>query len=118
MPEQPIWVYAIPNDGRLRWYRKDTPASNSQGPEEGSFNWHNMLDVFPAGGNRFFGVGLQGDLLWYQHNGFNEGIEDWDIRTLRPAGWQQFSKRFSGDNGIVYAIKPDGTLLWYRYNNF
>jgi len=119
MPDyQPIWVYAIPNDGLLRWYRKDSPASPWQGPKQVSFNWQNMVDVFPAGGNRFFGVGHGGDLLWYRHNGFNNGSEDWDISTPMGVGWNQFSKRFSGNDGIVYAIQPDGALLWYRYKNY
>jgi len=112
---QPIWVYAIEVDGTLRWYRKDSPASAWLGPKKVGFNWHNFIDVFPGGGNRFYGVMPNGDLSWYQHNGFNDGSDDWNGGHRVGTDWQQFSKRFSGSDGIVYAIKPDGSLLWYRH---
>src|SRR5262249_3075 len=104
---QPIWVYAVELDGPLRWYRNDSPASAWQGPKKVSFNWHNFIDVFPGGGNRFYGVMPDGGLWWYQHNGFNDGSDDWNGGHPVGSGWQQFSKRFSGSDGIVYAIKPD-----------
>lgn len=119
MPDyQPIWVYAIQYDGRLRWYRKDSITSNWYEPKVFSISWQHTLDVFPAGGNRFFSVEANGDLYWFEHHGFNDGRDDILGPFRVDTGWNQFSKRFSGNDGLIYAIQPDGTLLWYRYKNF
>ena len=37
---QPIWVYAIKNDGDMLWYRKDTGESAWQGPKKVGNGWN------------------------------------------------------------------------------
>ncbi len=69
---QPMWVYAIKNNGDLLWYRKDTGESPWQGPKKVGNGW-NFKDVIPAGGNSVYALTNDGRLLWYQHNGFNDG---------------------------------------------
>ena len=113
---QPMWVYVIKHDGELVWYRKETNASNWMGPKAVNSGW-NFKDVIPAGGNRFYALTEDGKLIWYQHNGFNDGSREWGGRVEVGSGWR-FSKIFSGGEGIVYAIKDDGTLLWYRHNGY
>jgi hypothetical protein len=58
-----------------------------------------------------------GDLLWYRHDGRDDGTFRWTDNNGRKvgSGWN-FKEVFSGDNGIIYAITADGDLLWYRHD--
>jgi hypothetical protein len=58
-----------------------------------------------------------GDLLWYRHDGREDGSFRWTDNNGRKAGsgWN-FKEVFSGDNGVIYAITADGDLLWYRHD--
>jgi hypothetical protein len=114
---QPIWVYAINNNGDLLWYRKDTGESAWQGPKKVGSGWDYYKDVIPAGGNSVYGLADDGTLNWYQHNGFNNGVRDWKKAVEIGHGWR-FARIFSGGEGIIYAIKADGTLLWYRHGGY
>lgn len=114
---QPIWVYAIKNNGDLLWYRKDSGESPWQGPKTVGSGWNYYKDVIPAGGNSFYALADDGNLYWSQHNGFNGGGRDWKGRVNVGHGWN-FTKIFSGGEGIIYAIKDDGTLLWYRHGGY
>jgi hypothetical protein len=68
-----------------------------------------------------FAVKPDGDLLWYRYQGNGEsdrsGATGWAANSGSPIGngWQGFRHLFSGGNGVIYAVKPDGDLLWYRY---
>ena len=33
-------------------------------------------------------------------------------------GWNGFARVFGGGQGVIYAVKPDGTLLWYRHTGY
>jgi len=113
---QPVWVYAIKNNGDLLWYRKDTGESPWQGPKKVGNGW-NFKDVIPAGGNSVYALTNDGRLLWYQHNGFNDGTFMWKGPVEVGSGWT-FTKIFSGGEGIVYALQADGNLLWYRHGGY
>ena len=61
------------------------------------------------------GVAATGELLRFDH---------WDTVEAAPRatagqqigeGWADFRDIFAGGNGVIYAITPDGRLLWYRY---
>jgi hypothetical protein len=97
---QPMWVYAIKNDGDLLWYRKDSGESPWQGPRRAGSGWNDFKDVIPAGGNSVYALTDDGNLFWYQHNGFNDGARDWKARVNVGHGWR-FSKIFSGGEGII-----------------
>jgi hypothetical protein len=114
---QPLWVYGIQPNGDLLWYRKDTNAAAWEGPKKVGTGWANFKDVIAAGGNRFYGLSQDGKLLWYQHNGFNDGTFDWKGGIEVGSGWT-FKRIFSGGEGVVYAIRQDGKLFWYRHLGF
>lgn len=113
---QPLWVYAIENDGDLIWYRKDTGASPWQGPNKVGNGW-DFKDVIPAGGNSFYALTDDGKLFWYQHTGFNDGTRNWKARVEVGHGWT-FANIFSGGEGVIYAITKEGKLLWYKHNGY
>jgi hypothetical protein len=113
---QPMWVYALKPNGELVWYRKENQAANWLGPRTVNTGWY-FKDVIPAGGNAFFALTNDNKLMWYRHDGFNDGSAKWQGPIQVGNGWG-FSKIFSGGEGIVYAVRDDGTLLWYRHNNY
>ena len=113
---QPMWVYAIKNDGDMLWYRKDSGESPWQGPKKVGNGW-NFKDVIPAGGSSIYALTEDGKLLWYRHDGFNDGSVNWQGPVSIGRGWT-FTKIFSGGEGIVYAVQADGSLLWYRHNGY
>lgn len=115
---QPLWVYGIRPNGELLWYRKETNAPAWKGPKKVGASWGGFRDVIAAGGNRFYALTNDGNLLWYQHDGFNEGSIDWKGASLVGSGWGDFKRIFAGGDGIVYVIKKDGTLVWYRHTGF
>jgi hypothetical protein len=53
------------------------------------------------------------DLLWYNHRGIDEGIQDWQGPRTLGTDWN-FRQVFPGVHGVVYAVDNAGTLLWYR----
>ncbi|MBI3650661.1 MAG: trypsin-like serine protease [Acidobacteria bacterium] len=114
---QPLWIYAIKNDGDLMWYRKDSGAAPWQGPRRVGNGWAGFKDVIPAGGNSVYALTNEGALSWAQHDGFNEGAFRWKNWVNIASGWR-FTKIFSGGEGIIYALKDDGTLLWYKHNGY
>lgn len=111
---QPLWIYGIRPNGDLMWYRKDSNASAWQGPRKVGTGWNSFKDVIPAGGNRFYALTQDGKLIWYRHDGFNDGSFTWPKPSEVGNGWT-FSRIFSGGQGIVYAIRQDGKLFWYRH---
>jgi hypothetical protein len=112
---QPLWIYAIRPNGVLVWYRKDSGAAPWQGPKDVGYGWAGFKDVIPAGGNSFYVLNNADKLVWYQHNGFNDGTFNWKGPVEVGSGWT-FKKIFSGGEGIVYAIRQDGKLIWYKNN--
>jgi hypothetical protein len=54
-------------------------------------------------------------LLWYLHHGALSGTVNWSGPVQVGSGWAQFTKVFSGGDGIIYAIQPDGVLRRYQH---
>lgn len=114
---QPMWIYGIRPNGDLTWYRKDSSATAWQGPKKVGTGWASFKNVIPAGGNRLYALTHDGRLMWYQHDGFNDGTFSWKPVTQVGTGWA-FARIFSGGDGVVYAIRRDGKLLWYKHDAF
>ena len=112
---QPMWVYAIRPNGDLMWYRKDSNAAAWQGPKRVGTGWNMFKEVIPAGGNRFYALTQDNRLLWYQHEGFNDGSNSWKGPIEVARDWS-FVRLFGGGDGIVYGIRADRNLVWTRNN--
>jgi outer membrane protein assembly factor BamB len=63
-----------------------------------------------------YGVADNGDLMWYRHEGRNDGTFKWTSNEGRKVG-QGWNARqvFSGGDGIIYAVMNNGDLMWYRH---
>jgi hypothetical protein len=125
-------IYAIRDDGSLRWYRhngfNDCSPSWDGGREVG-VGWQAFQHVFamsgsaPGTGGVIYGIKPDGTLLWYRHLCYEsgQGLETpgcWAGGKAVGVGWQSFRQVFSGGDGVIYGIKQDGTLQWYRHNGF
>jgi Tachylectin len=115
------FLYMVTTSDDILWYkqlpspRPNTPAG-WEGPRNVGSGWADLLAVLPAGGNRFYGVAADGTLLWYQHDGFNDGTSNWTGPRVVGSGWNGFLKIVAGSDGVLYAILPNGTLIWYRHD--
>lgn len=56
-------------------------------------------------------------LLWYRHDGREDGTFRWAAPTGLPVGtgWD-FRTVIGAGGGILYAITADGDLIWYRHD--
>jgi len=63
-----------------------------------------------------YGVTPDNKLMWYRHDGRNDGTVNWASNHGREVGvgWE-FKHVFSGGDGIIYAINQKNELLWYRH---
>jgi N,N-dimethylformamidase len=123
-------IYAITGDGSLLWYR-DTARDGTNGPtgERGwaprsgspvGTGWSPFTSVFGGGGGIIYAITEDGSLVWFRdllRDGSNGPAgSGWAPRsgTAIGAGWGSFRHVFSGGDGIIYAVRPTGELLWYR----
>jgi hypothetical protein len=63
-----------------------------------------------------YAISPNNDLMWYRHEGRNDGTFRWTSNEGRKVGvgWN-FKHVFSGGNGIIYAITQNNDLMWYRH---
>jgi N,N-dimethylformamidase beta subunit-like protein/tachylectin len=124
-------IYGVMGGGALVWYR-DTfrngtnAADGSTGwsPASGSAigqGWDQYKHVFAGGGGILYAITDDGELIWYKdtlRNGTNgpAGATGWAANSGAQigAGWQAFSQVIYGGDGIIYAIRPTGELLYYK----
>lgn len=58
--------------------------------------------------------GSSGELLFYRDQArFGTGVVSAPA-VIGRGGWQQFTHLFSGGNGLLYAVDPQGSLFLYR----
>jgi hypothetical protein len=124
-------IYAITPDGHLLWYRDDdrhgrNAPDGSTGWAPGSGKqigivWNNFKHVFSGGNGIIYAITPDGRLLWYRDDdreGQNapDGSTGWAPGSGKQIGigWNNFKHVFSGGDGVIYAINPEGQLLWYR----
>ncbi len=134
LPSQPfpdgLVVYGLTGNGMLIWRRigssnktlNPVPVFEARSPA-GS-GWSRMKNVFSTGEGIIYGVDPDGNLIWYHHlnnlNGFADtGAEAarWEQHAV-GSGWGGFVRLFSPGKGVIYAVKPDGTLLWYKHAGY
>jgi hypothetical protein len=58
-----------------------------------------------------------GDLMWYRHDGRNDGSFKWEFKDGKKVGvgWN-VRHVFSGGGGVIYAVMNNGDLMWYRHD--
>ena len=73
----------------------------------------------PARKGAIYGITPDNKLMWLRHDGRDDGSFRWGPMPNGGkqvgSGWD-FKQVFSGGNGIVYAIKDSGDLMWFRHD--
>jgi hypothetical protein len=70
--------------------------------------------VLPARVVSVYACETDGDLLWYRHNGRDNGRSAWFGPRRVGTEWQQFKQIVTGGlGGIIYGVEPNGDLWWY-----
>ena len=51
-----------------------------------------------------------GDLRWYNHEGWEDGVSRWTTQPYKAVGqgWQGFRSVFATSDGVIYGIQPNG----------
>jgi hypothetical protein len=78
-----------------------------------------------------YGIGANGELLWYRHDGRSDGTFRWAQGSGKSVGtgWNNFETVFAGGNRDIYALEKasrdirtgrfiGGHLLWYRHDGW
>jgi hypothetical protein len=110
-------LYYVEADGTLQWVRREAEGGGYEGPKPVGNGWEGFVDVIAAGGNCLYARQPDGTLLWYRHDGFDDGTFAWTGSHTVGNGWN-FPTIFPGGDGIVYAITDEGMLFWYRHLEF
>jgi hypothetical protein len=76
-----------------------------------------VRDVFSGGDGILYSILDNGDLLWYRHDGQDDGSFRWAHSHGRKVGvgWD-LKTVFSGGDGIIYGINETNDLLWFRHD--
>lgn len=136
-------IYAIGQDGSLTWYRNTNVNSGGgpaalTGPKPVGTGWAQYRSVFSAGSGVIYAVQADGTLLWFHHKDYLTGISmdpagttgpsrvqkqplpyaHWDGPLKVGSGWAGFRTVQAGGGGVVLAVKADGTLLWYKQDDY
>jgi hypothetical protein len=98
------FIYGENAAGNLLWFKQlpstlpNAPAGwaapRNIGNGRGTFRM-----ILPAGGNRFYPLTQDGSLLWYEHDGFNDGTFQWKGPVRVAVGWRGFSTIIAGSEG-------------------
>lgn len=122
----------------LIWYRHKGYADGSiswEGGRQVGNDWV-FSQIVPGPHGKLYAVEGDGDLMWYDHLGSVDGTphwagprdvgDGWSVPTINPSPQSLvgiFCDTRNGDNllsfsspgSIIYAIKFDGGLYWYRH---
>jgi Tachylectin len=120
-------VYAQDRTGELRWY-KDTLRDGTDGftgANQGNVidtDWDNYKSVFSGGDGILYAIDNSGKLRWYRDTlrdgtpasgGSSPSFGAPNEGNIIGTGWGNFTKVFSGGDGVIYAIDATGGLRWY-----
>jgi tachylectin len=124
-------IYAVGDDGSLRWYRydgtgqQDPTGSTGFAPNSGNQigrGWSAGFHTYFAVNGAIYAVGNDGSLRWYKYVGSGEqdptGSTGFAPNSGNQIGrgWADGFRAFVGVKQAIFAIANDGALRWYQYN--
>lgn len=115
-------VYTITADGKLKWYKHAEGSNRLEGPKEVGRGW-DVQQVFSIGEGIIYFTTKDGKLNWIKHNDYLYGDSferpgSWTSAKVIGTGWETYRQVFSTGKGIIYGIRPDGKLMWYRHKGY
>ena len=76
---------------------------------------HPPIVSLMVGAAIIYAVPSNSELMWYRHDGHNEGSFRWSGPKKVGSGWS-FRQVFYGGDGVIYGINDAGELMWYRHD--
>lgn len=111
-------IYALGNDGSLRWYWHSGAFNGTAewlGPKPVSSGWEVYSRVIPMDNGVIYGIRPDGVLRWHKHSNYRNGESGgWSSMDV-SWGFNSFKTVFSGGQGVIYVVTNDGKLFWYRH---
>lgn len=77
-----------------------------------------FLTLVPGGNGVLYAIQADGHLLWYRNSGWTTGAPTWSnggSGRVIGSDWAQFVTVLASADGQFFALRADGSLLWYRY---
>lgn len=134
-PPGGLTVFAVTEEGDLRWYAYD---GDGTADHSGALGWHansgntigngwGSAKVLVAAAGVIFSVDGEGLLRWYRYDGNGEhdpsGNTGWHANSGNAIGngWHGMRHLFAGshDTGgfgqVLYAVTAEGRMRWYKY---
>ncbi len=119
-------IYAINTKGDLLWFRHlgfadgKSQWATSIGVKVAS-GWGGYKRVFASSHGVLYALSSNGTLSWFQHLGYETGQATWANggNGLPVASdWASPSMVIVADDGVLYAVRQNGDLDWYRHTGF
>jgi hypothetical protein len=115
-------LYGVNGVGELVWHRDSRILSGfSEGSEwqerPVGIGWGDFTRLFSGGKGVIYAVKPDGTLWWYKHNGYLTGASHtqpgaWSEGKQIGTGWGGFTKLIAAPEGYIYAVNPQGELLF------
>ncbi len=119
-------IYAVNDQGDLLWFRHlgfadgTSKWATSAGVKVAS-GWGGYKRAFASNRGVLYAIGSDGTLFWFQHLGYETGAATWaNAGKGLPIAtdWASPLMVVVADDGVLYAVRPNGDLDWYRHTGF
>ncbi len=124
-------IYAVADDGALRWFRydgngeHDPTGSTGFAPNSGNQigqGWSHGFRTFIGTDRTIFAVADDGALRWFRYHGKGELDPTGSIGFAPNSGNQigqgwsgGIRNHFGGTEDVIYTVADDGALRWHKY---
>jgi len=123
-------IYGVAPNGMMMYYRHNARATGEGGAQgfevmgerqvSSDNDWDTFEKIVYAGQGVFYCVRPDGGLTWRRvpfgaelNRGTAEAAQSANVSLGN--GWGSFHNIIGGDRGVLYCIKNDGTMVWYRH---
>ncbi len=120
-------LYCVKTDGSMVWYRntgwETGDATWANGGREKRIasgrGWEDFHQLIASDQGVFYCIKTDGSMVWYRNIGWETGEATWanggrEKKIASGRGWEDFHQVVAGNNGVLYCIKTDGSMVWYR----
>jgi outer membrane protein assembly factor BamB len=86
-------IYAVTNNGDLRWYRNKNfmaGVNEWEGPNIVGNGWESFKMIFSTGEGMIYAMKPSGELVCYKHDGYSDGTKRWQAPVQIAADWSDF----------------------------
>ncbi|MCF2528715.1 N,N-dimethylformamidase beta subunit family domain-containing protein [Yinghuangia soli] len=91
------------------------PSARQIGPVDTE---QSQLAMVPGGNGIIYSVQADGRLKWFRHLGRETGRMSWAANGSPRdigVGWQSYTQVLAADDGQLFGLRGDGTLVWSKY---